>query len=118
LLTFPHWKLLPLVVMAWSGAATTENKAMNFLRYCVVPLKLLTSETLLGTSHFMIASIMEGSIFIYPPLITYPKYTQYYYVNLHFLRFYNSWCFFNVSVGVSSMFLAPATNVLGQSPLW
>jgi hypothetical protein len=46
--------------MAWSGATTTENEAMNFHKYCVSPKKLLTSVTFVGTGHFMMASIFAG----------------------------------------------------------
>jgi hypothetical protein len=62
--------------MAWSGATTTENEAMNFHKYYVSPKKLLTSVTIVGTGHFMMASIFVGSILSSPPPITYPKYTN------------------------------------------
>jgi hypothetical protein len=75
---FPHRKILPLVVMAWSGATTTEREAMNFQKYCVAKKKLITLVKFVGTGDFMIASIFFGSILSYPPPITYPKYTKYF----------------------------------------
>ena len=37
-----HWKLFPLRAMEWSGTPTSENEAMNFLRYYATQIKLLT----------------------------------------------------------------------------
>jgi len=46
--------------MAWSGAATNKNEAMNFLMYYSSPMKLLTSKKFVGIDHFMMASIFAG----------------------------------------------------------
>jgi hypothetical protein len=43
--------------MAWSGAATTEKDVMNFLSYLDAPTNLLDLMKLVGTGHFMMASI-------------------------------------------------------------
>lgn len=83
--------------MVWSSASTTENEALNFLRHCATPMKLLTSKTLVGIDHFKMASIFEGSIFSSPPPTRYPKYTKEFCTNSHFLIFSSSRCFFTVS---------------------
>jgi len=61
----------------YNDAMNAENEAMNFLTHCDAPMELCTSQTLVGTSHFMMASILEGYIFSSCPLITYPRYTKY-----------------------------------------
>jgi hypothetical protein len=61
--------------MVWSGAAITENEAMNFHKYYVSQTKL-TSIRFVGTVHFMMASIFVASILGSPPVITYPKYIK------------------------------------------
>jgi hypothetical protein len=62
--------------MLWSGVVTIENDAMNFHRYYVAPKKILTSMTLEGNDHFMMAFIFVGFILNSPPSITYSKYTN------------------------------------------
>lgn len=96
-LLFKGLLLLPLVVMAWSGTTTIENKAMKLLKHYANPTKLLTLETLVCNAHFMMVAILERSIFSSPPPITYPRYTKYCCANSYFLRFSSIWCFFNVS---------------------
>jgi len=94
---FPHSKLSPLDIMAWSGVAIVEKDVMNFYRYCDTSTNPLASMTLVGTSHLRMASIFVGSILSSPPPITCPKYTNDYWENSHFLRLASSWFFFKVS---------------------
>ena len=73
---FPNEKYFYLVVITCSGARTTENYEMNFLKYLTTPMKLLTYVTLVEVGHLLMASILVGSTFTSPPPITCPRYSK------------------------------------------
>jgi hypothetical protein len=55
--------------MAWSGATSDENGAMNFQKYCSSQKKLINSVKFVGTSHFIMDPIFTGCILRSPPQI-------------------------------------------------
>lgn len=87
---------IPLIITMWSGAAITKNEAMNFLKYWVAPIKLLTSATLVGvgTCWWIQSSLDQFSALLHQLLVQLLKDCL---ANSHFLIFANNSCFFNVS---------------------
>jgi hypothetical protein len=83
--------------MAWNGAATAKNAEMNFLKYRVAPMKLLSFLTFVGVGHHLIASILDRSTFISLPPITCPRYTKGLFPSSNFLRLAINCSFLSVS---------------------
>ena len=90
----PYGKLLPLVVTACNGLATTKTFGMNFLKYLTTPMKLLTYVTLVEVGHLLMASILVGSTFTSPPPITCPRYSKDSFLKLMLIEISNQLLFF------------------------
>jgi hypothetical protein len=71
----PLETLTSLVIMAWSGAATAKNEAMNFCKYCVTPKNPNFCEICRNLSFH--DGLHLGGIYLdLSSTITYPKYTK------------------------------------------